>query len=314
MTASRYPLDLQIGMSQHGPIVSVLTPVFNASRWLPEMLDSVAAQTFADWEHILTDDGSSDDSVTIIESAAARDPRIRLLRMPVNGGPARARNMAIEAACGRYLAFLDADDLWLPQKLEHCLQFMDKNDCAMVYHAFRYLSADGGLAGALVQGPPRLTLKTLHTRRGTGDCMSMVIDRSKIRDFSFPLTYERSHEDWSAWLRVLRQGHIGRLLPEDLGRYRLSSNSRNANKLSAACKVWRLYHSEEGLARLRAVFWWTQYIWNSFWLHLRSKPSAKKQDDLAYHFDPKTQVTGAKRRSLASLNTKSYRPLENPRD
>ena len=294
--------------------VSIITPVFNASHWLPEMLDSVAAQTFTNWEHILTDDGSSDDSLTIIESAAARDPRIRLLRMPVNGGPARARNMAIEAACGRYLAFLDADDLWLPRKLEHCLAFMDKNDCAMVYHAFRYLSVDGNLAGALVQGPPRLTLKTLHTRRGTGDCMSMVIDRSKIRDFSFPLTHERSHEDWLAWLRVLRKGHIGRLLPEDLGRYRLSSSSRNANKLSAARKVWRLYRSEEGLARLRAVIWWSQYAWNSFWLHLRSKPSAKRQSNLAYQVASERHNTRTKRSSLASPSTKSYRQLETPRD
>ncbi|HEY1804607.1 MAG TPA: glycosyltransferase family 2 protein [Terracidiphilus sp.] len=254
------------------PVVTIITPVFNAARWLPEMLASVASQTFTDWEHILVDDGSADDSVGVIESAAARDPRIRLLQMPSNGGPAKARNCAIDASRGRYLAFLDADDLWLPEKLGHSLAFMKRQRCSFVYHAFRYLSADGKIAGALVKGPPRMTLETLHTRRGTGDCMSIVIDREKVAGFHFPKNDVRSHEDWLAWLWLLQQRHAGQLLPEDLGRYRLSTTSRNADKLSAAWEVWHLYRIREGLSWPRAAYWWSLYAWNSLWLHLRSRP------------------------------------------
>src|ERR1039458_10379468 len=99
------------------PLVSIITPVFNASRWLPETFATVRAQTLTDWEQILVDDGSTDDSLAMVEAAAAEDPRFRSLRTPCNGGPSAARNLAIEAARGRFIAFLDADDLWHPEKL-----------------------------------------------------------------------------------------------------------------------------------------------------------------------------------------------------
>ncbi len=256
------------------PIVTIVTPVFNAAPWLEEMLASVAAQTFDTWEHILVDDCSSDQSVAMIERAAAGDPRIKLLKLDSNRGPAFARNRALEVARGRYIAFLDADDLWLPKKLERCLDLMEQRQCTFVYHAFRYLSADGRYVGAVVKGPSRLTFKTLHTRRGTGDCMSIVIDRTKAMDFRFFEATRDCHEDWLAWRGLVLKGHVGFLLPDDLGRYRLSTGSRNADKISAAKKVWHLYRGFERLPWLRAANWWLQYSWNSFWMRLQSRPRA----------------------------------------
>jgi teichuronic acid biosynthesis glycosyltransferase TuaG len=253
-------------------LVSIITPVFNAERWLEDMLASVAAQSFTNWEHLLVDDGSTDSSAALIERAARADPRIRLLRMPGNGGPARARNAALELAKGRYIAFLDADDLWLPAKLERSLDFLRQSGCDFCYHAFRYLSADGTSAGPLVQGPPRLTLRAHHTRRGTGDCMSMVIDRERVPGFRFAENRSGLHEDWLAWLGLVRSDYRGCLLAEDLGRYRLSGSSRNAGKLAAARKVWHLYRRVEDLSWAHAAGWWCLYAWNSLWLHLRSRP------------------------------------------
>ena len=258
------------------PLVSIITPVFNAAPWLEDMLESVRRQTFAEWEHLLVDDGSTDGSDQMIERAAASEPRIRLLRMAENGGPAMARNRAIEEARGRYLAFLDADDLWLERKLELCIRFMQENAYPFVYHAFRYLSSDGERAGALVCGPAELTCRTLHTRRGIGDCMSVMIDRERIPDFRFLTGTGKTHEDWQAWLSLVKAGHTGHLLRQDLGRYRKSEGSRNAGKLAAARLVWRLYRDYERLPWPRAASWWTQYAWNSFWLQLRSKPPARK--------------------------------------
>lgn len=258
------------------PVVSIITPVFNAAPWLAEMLESVRNQTYSEWEHILVDDGSTDESNQIIERAAAADARLRLLRMAENGGPARARNLAIEAARGRYLAFLDADDLWLKRKLELCLQFMRQNELPFIYHAFRYLSSDGERTGALVRGPAKLTYRTLHTRRGIGDCMSVMIDHEAIPDFRFLAHESKTHEDWQAWLRLITSGYTGHLLDHDLGRYRKSSRSRNASKLAAARLVWRLYRHYEQLPWPRAASWWTQYAWNSFWLQLRCKPPSAK--------------------------------------
>src|ERR1700748_2716686 len=99
------------------PLVSISTPVYNAARWLPETLASVENQIFTDWEHILVDDGSTDNSIAIIEAAVRKDPRIRMLHTPRNSAPAVARNIGIDSALGRFIAFLDADDLWRPEKL-----------------------------------------------------------------------------------------------------------------------------------------------------------------------------------------------------
>lgn len=284
------------------PIVTIVTPVFNASPWLGEMLASVAAQTFDNWEQILVDDCSTDHSVALIERAAASDPRIRLLKLDSNRGPAFARNRALEVARGRYIAFLDADDLWLPEKLERCLEFMEQRQCSFVYHAFRYISADGRNLGAVVKGPSRLTFKTLHTRRGTGDCMSIVIDRTKAMDFRFFEVLRDCHEDWLAWRGLVLGGHVGFLLPSDLGRYRLSTGSRNADKITAAKKVWHLYREFERLPWLRAASWWLQYCWNSFWMRFHCRPQMHPNDGRGGFIGPRSRVRDAKRAHVAPVS------------
>jgi len=116
------------------PQVSIITPVYNAASWLPATIASVRAQTLADWEQLLVDDGSTDDSIAIIQSAAAQDPRHRLLRTPMNSGPSAARNLALDSAQGRFIAFLDADDLWLPEKLAQCVEWMTSHSYSFIYH------------------------------------------------------------------------------------------------------------------------------------------------------------------------------------
>jgi teichuronic acid biosynthesis glycosyltransferase TuaG len=253
------------------PQVSVITPVYNASRWLPQTLDSVREQTMTDWEHILVDDGSGDESVAIIQAAAARDPRIRLLRTECNGGPATARNMALAAASGRYFAFLDADDLWLPEKLECCLNWMRAHDSSFVYHDYRHMSADGTRVGAVITGAEELDLRTLHTRRGHG-CLCMVIDRERVGDLRFPPGFRLTNEDFVAWLRIIEQGHIGHRVPRDLGRYRVSDSGRNANKLRAAYYSWLVYRNMSKLPLPRAISWWTLYVWNTFRMYRDARP------------------------------------------
>ncbi len=255
------------------PLISIITPVFNSAKWLPETLATVRNQTVGDWEHIFVDDGSSDDSIELIQQAAENDPRIRLLKMPENGGPAKARNKGIEAARGRYIAFLDADDLWLPEKLERCTVFMRETGYVFIYHDYRHMSADGKRTGAIVRGPDKLTLRKLHTRRGTGGCLSVVIDHERVPEFHFPNSERSFPEDFLAWLRLLRNGHEGHRLPFDLGRYRISEASRSSNKFACATAVWRLYRYEEGLTFAKSVCWWTQYAWNAFWMHRRARPS-----------------------------------------
>jgi teichuronic acid biosynthesis glycosyltransferase TuaG len=253
------------------PHASIITPVYNAARWLPKTFESVRAQTMPNWEHILVDDGSTDDSVSIIQSAAAAEPRIRLLHSPCKGGPAAARNLALENARGRYIAFLDADDLWLPEKLECCLDWMRAHDSSFVYHDYRHMSADGLRLGAVITGAEELNLRTLHTRRGHG-CLSMVFDRERVGDLHFPIGSRAKHEDFLAWLRIIEQGHIGQRVPRDLGRYRVSDSGRNANKLQAAYHTWLIYRKTSKLPLPRAISWWALYAWNAFRMYRDARP------------------------------------------
>jgi teichuronic acid biosynthesis glycosyltransferase TuaG len=252
-------------------LVSVITPVFNAARFLPETILSVKTQTLTDWEHILADDGSTDESPRIVQQAAANDQRVRPLTSGNRTGPAKTRNRALEAARGRYVAFLDADDLWLPGKLEECLTWMRATNCGFAYHDYRHISADGRKVGGLIKGPDTLNWKTLHTCRGVG-CLAVVIDREKVRAFRFPPHYSGPHEDFLCWGQLIRMGHLGRRVPEDLARYRASGVGRNADKVSAAVECWRNYRSESHLPLFRAANWWSQYAWNAYWMHRRGAP------------------------------------------
>lgn len=254
------------------PLVSVITPVFNAARFLPETLCSVRNQTFGDWEHILADDGSTDSSIEIIRRAAGLDQRIRFVNGGSQTGPARARNRALEAAGGRYVAFLDADDLWLPAKLERCLEWMVTNNWPFAYHDYRHISADGRRIGGRIGGPDVLDWKTLHIRRGVGSCLTVVIDRKRIPEFKFPSHDCGRHEDFVAWAQLVRRGYTGHRVPKDLGRYRISSDGRNINKLGSAIGCWRAYRRESRLSFARATSWWMQYAWNAYWMYRRGAP------------------------------------------
>lgn len=252
-------------------LVSIITPVYNAARWLPETLASVRAQTLTDWEQILVDDGSTDASIAIAEAASHEDTRFRPLRTPRNLGPSAARNLAIDAARGRFIAFLDADDLWLPEKLARSVEWLTAHRYSFIYHDYRHISSDGSRVGALVKAPEKLDLRTLHTRRGTG-CLTVVIDREQVPVLAFPAIAPYHAEDFCLWAQLIREGHTGCRLPADLARYRLSLKSRSANKLEGAINAWHLYRKISRLSIPRAALWWSQYAWNALVLHLHAIP------------------------------------------
>lgn len=259
------------------PLVSIITPVYNAAQWLPETISSVQAQTLADWELILVDDCSTDESVAIAESMAAEDKRIKTLRMPHNSGPAAARQKALEFSNSRFITFLDADDLFLPDKLACSVKFMTEHNYGFIYHDFRYMSFDGSYVGTVVHGPEELNWHNLHTHRGVS-VFAVMIDRQKILNFHiYPGFFNYLHQDFIMWLRLIQDGNIGHRLPADLGRYRLLHNSLNVNKVTSAIHVWRIYRDISNLPFLCAAYWWVQYAWNSVWQRKYSYPKGEKK-------------------------------------
>ena len=254
------------------PLVSIVTPVYNAARWLPETVAAVRAQTLTDWEQILVDDGSTDGSLAAVEALAAEDPRFRSLHTPDRLGPSAARNLALDAARGRFIAFLDADDLWHPEKLARSVDWMTTHGYGFIYHDYRHMSHDGTRLGPLITGPEVLDFRTLHTRRGHGGCLSVVIDRERVPGFHFPSNYHITHEDFVGWMSIIRLGENGHRLPADLGRYRLSAHGRSSNKRRAVIDTWKIYRTFSHLSLAQAALWWTYYAWNSFWLYRYARP------------------------------------------
>jgi teichuronic acid biosynthesis glycosyltransferase TuaG len=225
------------------PTVSVITPAYNAAGLVGQAIRSLQTQTFPDWEMLIVDDCSTDNTVAVIEQFAMSDERIRLLRSPTNAGPASARNAALMVAKGRYVAFLDSDDLWLPRKLELQLAFMAENGAALSYTAYRRFQTHPELAGPLIAARPAFDYRALLKNPGMA-CLTVMVDRERTGLFSMPLV---RHEDYALWLGLLRRGLESRGLNLDLARYRVSEASVSSNKLRSAKWVWDIYRNNEGL-------------------------------------------------------------------
>lgn len=240
-------------------LVSVITPAYRAERFIGETIASVQAQTHGDFEMLIADDVSPDGTAAVVEAIAARDPRIRLLRRPRNGGPAASRNTALEAARGRFIAFLDSDDLWLPHKLETQLRFMAETRAPLTYTRYRRIDDEGGLLSGVVPVPDRLDYRALlgNTAIVTS---SVVIDREITGDFRMPSAF---YDDFACWLAILRRGHVARGVQEDLTRYRVLARSWSRNKLRSAWQVWRAYRDVERLSILESADAFVSYAVNA---------------------------------------------------
>ena len=231
------------------PAVSVITPVWNAAATLGETVASVRAQGFPDWEMLVVDDGSTDASLALARALAAEDPRIRVLAQGANAGAAAARNRGIREAAGRFIAFLDADDLWRPEKLARQLGFMRAHGHALSFTAYRRIAADGTPL-KIVRPPARVAYGDLLSGNRIG-CLTAVYDTAafgKVEMPPFPPC-----EDYALWLRLLRGGATGHGLSEVLADYRVRPGSASADKRRVARANWRIWRESEALPRARAA-------------------------------------------------------------
>jgi teichuronic acid biosynthesis glycosyltransferase TuaG len=213
----------------------------------------------------VVDDASPDRAAALAERIAAGGPRIRLLRHATNRGAAAARNTALEVASGRDIAFLDADDLWLPAKLERQLAFMQASDAAISYTAFRRIDESGTRVGRLIHVPAEMTSRKLLANTAIATLTAMV-DRERSGPFAMR---EMRRDDLILWLTLLRQGCSARGLNEDLARYRVVKGSLSSRRLRSAAWVWQVYRHEVGLGPLRALWYLGNYGARAWWKRLR---------------------------------------------
>jgi teichuronic acid biosynthesis glycosyltransferase TuaG len=237
------------------PLVSIITPSWNVAPLIGETIASVQAQTFGDWELLIADDCSTDQTATVVETLAASDPRIKLIRQPRNGGPALARQAAIERATGRFLAFLDSDDLWRPAKLERQVAFAMKNHAALSYTAFRRINETGTVTGRLIDVPPSLNYEQLLKNTSIATVTALV-DRDIAGNIAMK---NEPYDDFCLWLSILKPGLVAYGLNEDLARYRVRGSSVSSRPLRSAGWVWHIYRNVEHLSTVKSAWYFAHW-------------------------------------------------------
>ncbi|HOX51834.1 MAG TPA: glycosyltransferase family 2 protein [Fibrobacteria bacterium] len=238
------------------PIVSIVMPVYNSARTLAASVESVQAQSWQEWELLLVDDGSSDSSRKLIEELASADSRIRSIFLSSNKGAALARNEGVKVAKGRYIAFLDSDDLWLPGKLEAQMECLRETSAGMVFSDYEWIDPQGNSLGVVVSAKDNPDWRTLTWGNDIG-LSSVLVDREAIGDpLMLPL---RLNHDFALWLDYLRKGAVAVRCPGILVRYRVLSGSLSQNKLESLRINWHILHRLQGIGILqtsvRLVVW-----------------------------------------------------------
>lgn len=238
------------------PQVSVVVPTWHDRVYVLEAITSLRAQTMPNWDAVVIDDGSDPDLQAELAQRISdlKDPRIRFIASARRRGPARNRNLGIRQAKGRYLAFLDGDDLWRPNKLEEQLKALDRSGAGLCCTAYENFNPGTG-ARSLRVPPARITYDALLRRNSIG-CSTVLIDRDQIGRIRFPDIAMR--QDYALWLSILRPGRVALGLPEPLTLRRIHARSLSANKLRAMKYTWRMYRDIEGLGPARAAMCFTQ--------------------------------------------------------
>ena len=220
------------------PLVSVIMPAYNAGRFLEEAIRSVMAQTVTNWELLVLDDGSSDDTLMIAQRLAQTDCRIRVLPNENNMGVAKTRNRGLDLCRGEYVALLDSDDLWYPQKLEKQLALMRETGADMSYCAYAIVDADGDKTCADYLVPLTVGFRDLLKQNVIG-CSTVMLSADIKEKYRFETDFY--HEDYVLWLRLLRDGCKAVGCTQVMAAWRHVENSRSFNKWNAAKKRWRIY-------------------------------------------------------------------------
>ncbi len=242
------------------PLVSIITATYNAEKFIVDTIESVLAQTYKNWEWCIVDDGSQDNTKNLIKDYVKRDSRIHFYELSQNQGPAGARTLAMQKSKGEYVAFLDADDLWLSTKLEKQLDFMLKNNHAFSFHSYRRINEEGGQESNLLQAVSQVNYNKLLGFHAIG-ILTVMLKKSEIKS----LVMDKGHnEDLMFWLKILRENNLTAYgLNEDLARYRVVNKSRSSNKFKIAKDVWHIYRNVEALSLPIAVVNFSKYALSS---------------------------------------------------
>lgn len=263
------------GVLNDGPLVSIIMPAYNSEKHISEAIQSVQAQTLQSWELCITDDCSTDSTPEIVSRIAAKDARIRYIRQKVNQGAAVARNTSLAAAKGRYIAYLDADDIWYPEKLERQVSFMESSGIGFSCSSYEVIDESGKPMGRTVSMPTEsdawgyLTNNYLQT-------VGIMADLTKVNRNLLEMPNMRRRQDAATWLQVLKAGHVCYGMTDVLCAYRRVSGSLSSNKVKAVKGTWYFYRRVAKLPLPQACWCFIRYALLAVWKRTYTE---KKRND-----------------------------------
>lgn len=230
-------------------LVSIITSLYNSEAYVAKTIESVMAQTYDSWEMVITDDGSTDRTVSIVEEYASKDSRIKLFKLEKNGGPGVARNNSIQKAQGQYIAFLDSDDMWVPDKLERQLDLMNRMGCGVVYSSYYTCDEENKTTG-LVKCKSKIRYWRIVCDNAIG-FLTMMYDR-KVTGLEL-LPEIRKRQDWGLNIRLLKKCRVAYGVKEPLAYYRIRKGSVSRDKFSLIKYNVAIYQQILGYSRFRAL-------------------------------------------------------------
>ncbi|MGB7842041.1 MAG: glycosyltransferase family 2 protein [Salinimicrobium sp.] len=247
-------------------LVSIVMPAYNAEAFISESIKSVRQQTHENWELLIIDDASKDSTLEIIEQFQSRDHRIRLHPLPTNQGAGFARNIGIKASRGDFIAFLDADDLWKPEKLEMQLEFMRNEKVEVCYSSYELMSEDSNPLNKTVNALENLPFRKLLRANYIGN-LTGIYNSGKLGKIYCPLI--RKRQDWGLWLLAVRKAGGAKGIKEPLANYRVRKNSISRNKWEMLGYNYKVYHKVLGFSTLKSCFWMLLFLWEQFFVKSR---------------------------------------------
>lgn len=247
-------------------MVSIITPCYNAGTFIGDAIESVLSQTYQDWEMIIVDDCSTDNSAEIVQEYANKDHRIVFLRTEApSGSPAKPRNIAIENAKGRFIAFLDSDDVWLPTKLEEQVKLFEDERVAASFTNYEKMSEEGKRSHRNVIARQEVEYQELLKGNIIANSTGMY-DTQKVGKVYSPYVH---HEDYVLWLSILKKGYKAQNTNQIHALYRLRKGSVSSNKFKVLGWQWHIYRDIEGLSFIKTCYCFAHYAVRAILKRLR---------------------------------------------
>ena len=245
-------------------LVTIITPCYNSADFITQTINSVIAQTYQTWELIVIDDKSTDETCKVVEEFAQKHNNIKLIKLEKNGGVANARNVGMANATGKYIAFLDSDDVWLKEKLTKQVTYMEEKSLPMTFCAYHRIDEAGEIISKKIEVPPSVNYRQLLSHNVIIFSTSLTL-KSVIGETRFK---KAGHEDWIFWLDIFKKPFSGYGLNEALVQYRIRQGSVSSNKLKVIGYTWKILRESEKLGFLESAFLFTKYAFATVWKRL----------------------------------------------